>query len=184
MPVLTHWRTRRSPDRPALPLLSQRYRILCVDDDDDITRIIKARLLIFQVEVSRAGSGKEGLKLAHSHRPDAIITDLGMANGDGEYLLSRLKKRPSTAGIPVIVVSGVDDPYRKAQVYSLGAAAILNKPLNFQDLHSELAVHLEGLDADRNTANARPANRLTMKGRHLRIDSQHNSLGSPKFQFN
>ena len=145
-------RKRRAPNRCGLPVTRQQYRILCVDDDDDLTRIIKARLRKYKVEVTRAAGGKEGLKHVHSHRPSAIITDLGMPNGDGEFLLRRLKSRASTASIPVVVVSGVHDERRIARVQSMGAAAILHKPLKFDALFAELASHLDWTSADSATS--------------------------------
>lgn len=162
--------------------VGQRFRILCVDDDDDLTRIIKARLLRFRVEVSRAANGKDGLKLAHSHRPDAIITDLGMSNGDGEYLLGRLKKRPSTASIPVIVISGVDDPERKSSVYKLGASAILHKPLDFETLFSELAVHLNCSDTLEKKASSDAASTSILNGRNLRMDAEQPEVRPPTYE--
>lgn len=132
----------RRPDRIAQPTTGRKHHILCVDDDCDLTRIIKARLLRMSVDVSRASSGKEGLKLAHSHRPDAVITDLGMSQGDGEFLLRRLKSKSSTANIPVIVISGLSSANRISEIERQGAAAVLKKPIQFDQLVAELNVHL------------------------------------------
>lgn len=134
---------RLRPERNTRPTDRREHRILCVDDDSDLTRIIKARLLRMSVEVCRASSGKEGLKLAHSHRPDAVITDLGMAHGDGEFLLRRLKSKSSTADIPVIVISGVSDEKRISEIETKGAAAVLKKPIRFEQLFAQLQQHLE-----------------------------------------
>jgi len=144
MPVMSPRRKQRIPDRVRPASTQRSNRILCVDDDHDLTRIIKARLRCFQAEVTRAASGKEALKLARSHRPSAIITDLGMPCGDGEYLIRRLKSRPSTASIPIVVISGLSDPQRLAEVQAMGADAILSKPIRFEELFAELAAHLDG----------------------------------------
>lgn len=142
MPTVTEHLTPRKRNRGESPTHDLPHRILFVDDDNDLTRIIKARLRRHRVEVTRASCGKDGLKLAHSHHPDAIITDLGMPSGDGEFLIRRLKSRPCTASIPLVVISGVTDPQRLAEVRMLGANAILRKPMKFEDLFCELGSHL------------------------------------------
>jgi len=142
MPVMSPRRKQRIPDRVRPTTGRQLDRILCADDDHDLTRIIKVRLRRCGAEVTRAGSGKEALNAARSHRPSAIITDLGMPCGDGEYLIRRLKSRPSTASIPIVVISGLSDLDRLADVHAMGADAILSKPICFDELIAELATHL------------------------------------------
>lgn len=183
MPALKQRHDRKRSTRPALPATSTQHRILCVDDDDDLTRIIKARLQRASVEVTRAASGKEGLKLAHSRRPDAVITDLGMSHGDGEFLLRRLKSRSSTASIPVIVISGLADSKRVAQIQQYGASAVLRKPIGFDDLFTELQTHLDGLQPfglpDRKSE---PTRRLN--GHSLRFDCASHTFPGPTFPMN
>ncbi|MFK7818071.1 MAG: PleD family two-component system response regulator [Planctomycetaceae bacterium] len=145
------------------------HRILCIDDDDDLTRIIKARLQRFPVEVVRASNGKEGLQLTRSQRPSIIITDLQMQRGDGEYLLRRLKSRPSTASIPVLVISGITDPQRRAQAQLMGASAVLSKPIRFEILVEEISRHLE-----LNPSMPEPTpTHIRLDNKPLRIDGGH-----------
>lgn len=177
MPALQQRQARRQSARPALPAIRTQHRILCVDDDDDLTRIIKARLQKASVEVSRAASGKEGLKLAHSHRPDAVITDLSMAHGDGEFLLRRLKSKSSTATIPVIVISGIADQKRIAEIEHYGAAAVLRKPIGFDDLFTQLQAHLDGLQPFTVAEGNHESSRRVLKGRTLRFDCSSEAVG-------
>lgn len=184
MAVLSRCSKRQKPERTGKAVRHQQHRVLCVDDDTDLTRVIKARLQPHRVEVARAGNGKEGLRAARSHRPSVVITDLGMPCGDGEFLLRRLKSRPSTASIPVLVISGLADEQRKAQVQNLGAVAMLNKPFSFDELFAELEPLLNGLiepiigseadrspdephDQRRRESHARPSR---WRGKNLRLD--------------
>lgn len=183
MPALKQRHASRRSVRPALPATRTQHRILCVDDDDDLTRIIKARLQRASVEVSRAASGKEGLKLAHSHRPDAVITDLSMAHGDGEFLLRRLKSRSSTATIPVIVISGIADSKRIAEIEQYGAAAVLRKPIAFDDLFTQLQAHLDGLQPFGLTEGNHESPQRILNGRSLRFDCASTAVG-PIFPMN
>lgn len=178
--------SRQKPDRISSAVRHQQFRVLCVDDDDDLTRIIKARLKPHQVEVTRASGGKDGLEAALSDSPNVVITDLGMPNGDGEFLLRHLKSRPSTASIPVVVISGLDDESRKAQVHNLGAAAILHKPFSFHDLFAELELHLGTVSGPVNSSKLLRTNLRqhglsqyatgSVNGQEIRIDSPEFNL--------
>jgi DNA-binding response OmpR family regulator len=118
-------------------------KVLCIDDDPDISRAIQLRLGNFEVEVKRAFFGTHGLWLAVTEKPDVIITDLRMPQGAGEYLLECLKRNAETADIPVIVLTGKHDENLPGQIYRLGAAKFLKKPLAFDELVQELRRHIE-----------------------------------------
>jgi DNA-binding response OmpR family regulator len=116
--------------------------VLCIDDDPEISRVLQVRLREFQVEVFRAYSGIHGYWLAVTHKPDAIITDLAMPQGTGDYVLESLKANVKTAGIPVIVLTGRRDKAMFQRMTDGGAAAILTKPVDFQELYQILSTHL------------------------------------------
>ena len=77
------------------------------------------------------------------NRPaDAIILDFNLPNGQGDYVLKRLKKNAMTRDIPVIVLTGVKDQTLEQKMLGMGAAKFLSKPLVFDDLLEELRLHL------------------------------------------
>jgi DNA-binding response OmpR family regulator len=117
-------------------------RVLCIDDEPDISRIIKIRLEQYGVDVRRAFNGMQGYWLAIDMRPDVIVTDMVMPDGEGTYVMGRLKSHPLTQEIPVIVLSGQDNPALKRQMLSLGASAYLIKPLVVDELIRELRTHI------------------------------------------
>ena len=117
-------------------------RVLCIDDEPDISRIIKIRLEQYGVDVRRAFNGMQGYWLAIDMRPDVIVTDMVMPDGEGTYIMGRLKSHPLTQQIPVIVLSGQDNPALMRQMLSLGARAYLIKPLVVDDLIRELRTHI------------------------------------------
>lgn len=117
--------------------------ILCVDDDPDISQSIKLRLREFHVNVERCFNGMQGIWEAVTRRPDLIISDLAMPNGDGQSLLGCLKRNRDTASIPVIVLSGMSDKGLAKTVFANGAAQFLSKPLVFDDLFHEIGRHID-----------------------------------------
>jgi diguanylate cyclase (GGDEF)-like protein/PAS domain S-box-containing protein len=100
-----------------------------VIDDDRPTRDLEA--MILQVEgweVTQASGGLEGVSLAGTTRPDVIVCDLRMGDLDGFGVIERLGADPTTANIPVIVVTGVAERDRVLAVIDAGAHDVVVKP--------------------------------------------------------
>jgi len=116
--------------------------ILTIDDDADFSDALKIRLEDHGVAVARAFSGMEGFRMAFSSPASAILIDYHMPNGDGDYILSRLKDNPATRQIPVFMITGVKDKMLERRVYRLGAAGFFNKPIDFEALRRELGQYI------------------------------------------
>lgn len=116
--------------------------ILCVDDDPAIQTALELRLGDYDVEVSQAYYGMQGVSEAVRLQPDVIVMDLAMPNGDGLYVVECLRNNPATSAIPVVMLSGMRDPSLKRQAFDNGADAFLNKPVTFSDLVEELRQHI------------------------------------------
>lgn len=157
-----------------------RHQVVCVDDDADLTRCLASRLHRHKVDVLRAGNGRQGLRLVRSRRPSAIITDAAMPKGDGEYLIRRLKSRPSTARIPIIVISGMEDPSLERRIYRLGADRFLRKPVPFEDLFAELMSIMDPSGADTEDpvfkALQHGSGWMDSRGRTYRVDVAHETV--------
>jgi CheY-like chemotaxis protein len=113
-------------------------KVLVIDDDTNVRDLIGRHLRKSGFSVATAHSGEEGLKQAREMRPDAITLDVLMPGMDGWQVLSRLKEDSELSGIPVVMVSILDD---RSLGYSLGAADYLNKPVDHKRLRDVLARH-------------------------------------------
>lgn len=104
-------------------------RVLVIDDEDDIREIAQMSLEIMAgLDVCVARSGREGLNLAESEQPDAILLDVMMPDMDGVATFEQLQANPATQHIPVILLTAkvqVSDPRRFAD---LGVKAMIAKP--------------------------------------------------------
>jgi CheY-like chemotaxis protein len=89
-------------------------------------------------EVFTARDGDEGLKLARAISPAVITLDVLMPGRDGWSVIQELKSDPELAGIPVVMVTIVDDQPRG---YAMGAAEYLNKPVDRAKLAGILKRH-------------------------------------------
>jgi CheY-like chemotaxis protein len=115
--------------------------VLVVDDDATARDLLRRTLTRQGFAVTLAASGEEGLRLARELHPAAITLDVMMPGLDGWAVLRELKNDPSTADIPVIVVTVLQDG---SLAYALGAAGFLSKPIEKERLRSLL----EGFGGD------------------------------------
>src|SRR6478735_638248 len=117
-------------------------KILVIDDDKDIRHVITEILDQSGYEVFTAASGQQGLDLAAQIVPDLIILDLMMPGMDGWTVLTKLQHKASLADIPVIILSAASG---LEMAMSLGAAAVLFKPVDANHLTAEIAAQLAPL---------------------------------------
>jgi CheY-like chemotaxis protein len=117
--------------------------ILVIDDDASSRRIVGSHLAREGYRVLYAGSGAEALEMAHRERPDAITLDIMMPQVDGWTVLRALKEDPGLSAIPVVLVSMVAD---RGLGFTLGAAAVLSKPVDRNELSAALRRHCPSLD--------------------------------------
>jgi signal transduction histidine kinase/ActR/RegA family two-component response regulator len=122
---------------------AQRPSVLLVDDDRASLDLMSAYLANADLELVRATDGREAVRLAQELRPEAIILDIRLPQLDGWQVLERLQRDPRTAGIPVIVVSVLDEC---ARGLAHGASAYLLKPVSRDDLTT--ALERVGVDVD------------------------------------
>jgi len=108
--------------------MSEKLRILLVDDDRDVARAASIRLQAAGYDVLVAHDGKEGLATAVEEHPDAIVLDLRMPVMDGHTVLRKLHERRDTDSIPVVVLSASMIEQSKARALDYGARYFLEKP--------------------------------------------------------
>lgn len=114
----------------------QKKRILVVDDERHIVRLVQVNLERHGYEVLTAYDGVECLEKAKSERPDLIVLDVMMPRMDGFEALQRLKSDPETTNIPVIMLTARAQDRDVLQGYQYGADLYLTKPFNPLELIS------------------------------------------------
>jgi CheY-like chemotaxis protein len=134
----------RNEEEPRVP--GGKLGTILVIDDDPAARDLLGRILTKDgYRVIEAASGEAGLRLAAEHQPSAITLDVVMPGMDGWAVLSALKSDPSLAGIPVIMLTIMDD---KRLGYMLGADEYLTKPIN----RKRLAAAIQKYAGEKSTA--------------------------------
>jgi type II secretory ATPase GspE/PulE/Tfp pilus assembly ATPase PilB-like protein/CheY-like chemotaxis protein len=113
-------------------------KVLLVDDEDSLRRVMKDLLEREGYIVSEARDGVQALDQVDRTGPDVIVLDLNLPGLDGYGVLSHLRSRPATADIPVVVLTAKGDEDNEVRVFELGADDFLTKPFRARALSARL----------------------------------------------
>lgn len=118
-------------------------RILVVDDEPSILRLVTATLQPKGHEVLTADCGVDALACAKSKHPDLILLDIMMPHMDGNEVRKRLLADPATKDIPVVHLSAVGDFQQQLHALEDGSADYITKPFAPKDLQQRVADTLD-----------------------------------------
>jgi two-component system, OmpR family, KDP operon response regulator KdpE len=126
-------------------------RVLVVDDEPSILRVVAANLRARGYEALTAASGEAALTMIEGRQPDCIVLDLGLPDVGGLEVLRRLRAWTTT---PVVILTAVDDEAAKATALDLGADDYVIKPFTMTELLARVRGALrhgrsQGLDRPR-----------------------------------
>ncbi len=118
-------------------------KILVVDDDNILRKVLRNYLEQQGYQVQDASSGTEGLTAFEAYSPDLIVSDVAMPEIDGFEFCRRLRSKPSGQLVPFIFLSARDDLEDKIQGHSMGADDYLTKPFEMKELLAKIEALLE-----------------------------------------
>ncbi len=109
-------------------------KILVVDDEKDILRIVAFSLQKWGYEVITANNGQEGLNKISAEKPDLILLDASMPVMDGFKMLEQLRNTPDWKNIPVIMLAAHSDSRDIDRACTYGIVAYISKPFDPEKL--------------------------------------------------
>lgn len=127
---------------PNLDEKKEMDRILVVDDEPNIQRMLRRILRRCAYDVHVASSGKEAMDKIVCSLPDLILIDLFMPGVDGFEVVSRLKKQPEFQNIPVIMITGLDTSANHVKALDLGADDFISKTAAPEEIVARVRSHL------------------------------------------
>lgn len=123
-------------------------KVLVVDDDPAIRRLVRAWLEVGDVMVLEATNGEEAVQIAAIEAPDVILLDIAMPVLNGIDACRRLRELPTTANVPIIMLTakGMVEDRRAAK--EAGATRFITKPFSPLALRMEMRAYLEEKPAE------------------------------------
>jgi type II secretory ATPase GspE/PulE/Tfp pilus assembly ATPase PilB-like protein/ActR/RegA family two-component response regulator len=118
------------------------HKVLLVDDEDHLRRVMRDLLEREGYVVAEARDGVQALDQVDKFGPDVVVLDLNLPGLDGYGVLSHLRSRPATQSLPVIVLTAKADEDNEVRVFAMGADDFLTKPFRARALSSRLDVVL------------------------------------------
>lgn len=138
-------------------------KILVIDDEPSIVKLVEAYLRPEGYEVFTAFDGKAGLKAARAFKPDLIILDVMLPGMDGIELLSRLRRE---SDVYVILLTARTEEIDKIVGLTVGADDYVTKPFSPRELTARVKAALRRIEAG-----AAQSERNVLAFRHVRIDA-------------
>jgi two-component system KDP operon response regulator KdpE len=119
--------------------MSEKTHILVVDDEPQITRVLRTTLSAEGYETRVANDGEMALEIMRDWQPHVIVTDLAMPNLDGVGLCRRIR---AFSQVPIIVLSVRNQERQKIEALDAGADDYMTKPFSSNELMARIRAHL------------------------------------------
>jgi len=117
-------------------------RILVVDDDADIAKMLKVRMEAEGYEFMVAMEGNQMLEIIKTKKPDVILLDIMLPNMDGYSILREMRKHEEYADIPVIILSAKEKK-KMGDLFALEKVAFfIEKPFDTKDLLEKIRISM------------------------------------------
>jgi two-component system, OmpR family, KDP operon response regulator KdpE len=117
----------------------QQAKILIVDDEPQITRVLRTALSTQGYTLRVAANGVEGMEAVHEWKPDLVITDVSMPEMNGVELCREIR---AVSAIPIIVLSVRNQDLIKIEALDAGADDYVTKPFSIQELQARVRAQL------------------------------------------
>lgn len=114
-------------------------KVLIVDDEPQITRVLRTALSTQGYSLRIAANGVEGMEAVHEWRPDLVITDLAMPEMDGVELCRSIR---AVSEVPILVLSVRNQDRTKIEALDAGADDYVTKPFSIQELQARVRAQL------------------------------------------
>jgi DNA-binding response OmpR family regulator len=125
-------------------------RILVIDDNPDVLRLVQEALTSAGYAVTTAPSGREGVRLGAMSLPDLVLLDIGLPDEDGFRVYRHLRDKPVALECPIIFLTAHGGIDSRLHGFEQGAVDYVVKPFHIKELLARVNVHLhdKAIDVD------------------------------------
>jgi two-component system, OmpR family, KDP operon response regulator KdpE len=158
----------------------EKSRVLVVDDEPQITRVLRTVLSSQGYQVQTAAEGQAALASFAEFRPELVITDLYMPHMDGVELCRRIR---AMSGVPIIVLSVKGEERTKVEALDSGADDYVTKPFGIDELLARVRAALRRSGGEAEVASFDAGDfRVDLEGRRVHIGGQEVRLTPKEFE--
>jgi DNA-binding response OmpR family regulator len=118
--------------------LAAKPRLLVVEDEDALAKVLKLRLEMEGFEVRTAGDGQEALDMITAERPDLVLCDLMMPVMDGKAFTRAVKTDKKLRSIPILILTALKRQAEMDELTKLGANGFAAKPFDSKELTARI----------------------------------------------
>jgi DNA-binding response OmpR family regulator len=118
-------------------------RVLVVEDEEALAKVLKMRLEMEGFEIRTAGDGQEAMEMIAAERPDLVVCDLMMPVMDGKQVTSAIKSDKKLRSIPVLILSALKRQQEVDELTRLGADGFAAKPFDSKELTAKIRALLK-----------------------------------------
>ena len=162
--------------------MATKQKILIVDDDNNIAELVALYLTKECFETKIVNDGEEALKQFHIFHPDLILLDIMLPEEDGISILRKLRTRPDTRKIPVIMLTAKGTEYDVVMGLDSGADDYIPKPFRMMELISRVRALLRRAE-DNGAEEYRMENLYVCPGRHeVTVDQEPVNLTLKEYE--
>ncbi len=136
------------------PPKPSRKTVLVADDEPDVLNLVAMNLQRAGFDILKAADGEQALRMARDEEPDLVILDLMMPALSGLEVAKLLKQSPSTARIPVLMLTAKSDEVDRIVGFELGADDYVTKPFSPRELVLRVQSVLRRMDSAPESADA------------------------------
>ena len=123
-------------------------RILVVDDDRNLRKIIQTNLELAGYDVTTAASGDEALSTLDSMQPDLVVLDVMMPLMDGYEVARRIRRHPANTHVPIIMLTAKAEVEDKLAGFEAGVDDYMTKPFGPQELLARVKAKIRRVEVD------------------------------------
>ena len=123
-------------------------RILVVDDDRNLRKIIQTNLELAGYDVTTASNGSEAMRILDAMQPDLVLLDVMMPTIDGYEVARRIRRHPSNTHVPIIMLTAKGEVEDKLAGFDAGVDDYMTKPFGPQELLARVKAKIRRVEVD------------------------------------
>jgi DNA-binding response OmpR family regulator len=165
------------------PHLNKDYKILIIEDDNDIRELIRLQLQLQNYQVSVAQNGQEAKNLYNNNQYDLFLVDRMLPDTSGLEICRELRSSSATAKTPIILVTALAEPQNIIEGLDAGADDYITKPFDINILHARVRAQLRRIGPKTNP-DIMAFNDLTVdiKKCRVKVNNEEVMLTNTEFQ--